>query len=122
MKWNSPKNRASIVGHKTVKPKPAQVREVLPRYGIEEEDKDQLRRWNPENYSTDDQQMYILDLLIENGQMLQVDITTQMAVDLGMKRTHAQSVVSAALLKFRQEGWIELLDKEGRSKLWRMIS
>jgi hypothetical protein len=123
VKFDRLKNRASIIGHKSHKGKArAKPRVDNGRYGIEQEDKDPLRQWDPNKHVNDELMEFVLDLLIEQTSILQSRVVLALRAEYGFTETYAQSLATSILLIFRQEGWIEYSGKERRSKLWRLVS
>jgi hypothetical protein len=123
VKFDRLKNRASIIGHKAVKPKKARRPRVdNGRYGIEREEKDTLRQWDPNKYTNDKMMEFVLDLLIEHTSIRQSQVVLALRAEFGISETNAQSKATSILLIFRQEGWVEYSGKERRSKVWRLVS
>lgn len=78
------------------------------------------RSWDPQKYSREDHQNFILDVLL-NGPMRQADLTTLVSMEFGLQKTSAGATVSATLLIFRQTGWVESNDRIEGSNVWKIV-
>jgi hypothetical protein len=80
------------------------------------------RTWSPEEKATERQMEVVLELLLEFGSMSQKELAEELSGALNMKIGTARAAVSASLLFFRQAGWVEVLEREGGSNIWRIIA
>lgn len=79
------------------------------------------RTWKPEDKATEEQMAFVLGLLVEND-MRQVDVAKALVAEWNISIGYANSITTASLLRFRQEGWIEVVERKRRSNIWRIIA
>lgn len=75
------------------------------------------RSWDPQKFTTDEQMNFILECLLVRP-MRQADVAESLSLEFGMHLSTARASTSAALLLFRQAGWIEAGRKVENSIVW----
>ena len=116
-KFDRPRNRASIVGHKPYGSS-GQSRTSVPRISIV--DADVERNWDPYKRMNDEYANFILGILVDRDAS-QKELTAALMSEFGIKEGNAMMQVTACLLVFNKEVWVEPFDKRRRSRVWRVI-
>lgn len=75
------------------------------------------RSWSPEEKATDKAMNAVLEILMRRGQAYQNDIADELAAVLGVPLGTARANTSAALLCFREAGWVRVVAGEDRRQV-----